>query len=207
MRAVLCLGPKRSGQPYKPREEVMLRILARTLALRFAVIAPEEIGDGRFAGQASGGNRARPPASGPLSACEMVVLAYLAQGLSNQDIATRANRSVKTIQIHIAHIYEKLGVHSRTRALHVARQRHLLTADDDRASVHRPHRVVPWLHRQRCHDDGAPRGHDRVPTGSRRSHKIRAQRRHGARKSGAPCRRWWRAHGTGCRRPAALRRR
>jgi len=131
MRAVLCLGPKRSGQPYKPREEVMLRILARTLALRFAVIAPEEMGEGRLAGQVAGESGAQPPASGPLSPCETAVLGYLAQGLSDKDIAARAQRSVKTIQIHIEHIYEKLGVHSRTRALHVARRRHLLLADGE----------------------------------------------------------------------------
>ena len=131
MRAVLCLGPKRSGQPYKPREEVMLRILARTLALRFAVIAPEEMGEGRLAGQVAGESGAQPPASGPLSPCETAVLGYLAQGLSDKDIAARAQRSVKTIQIHIEHIYEKLGVHSRTRALHVARRRPLLLADGE----------------------------------------------------------------------------
>jgi len=131
MRAVLCLGPKRNGHPYKPREETMLRILARALAVRFAVVDPEEMGEDRVAGQAAGGNRARPPASGPLSPCETAVLGYLAQGLADKDIAVQAQRSVKMIQIHIGHIYEKLGVHSRTRALHVARRRHLLLADGE----------------------------------------------------------------------------
>ena len=133
MHAVLCLGPKRGGQPYKPREETMLRILARALALRFAVIDPEEMEmvAVRHVAPAAGGNRVQAPASGPLSPCEEAVLVCHLDGLSNRQIAARVGRSPKTSGIHIAHVYKKLGAHSRAQAVHVAYQQCLLPTNAD----------------------------------------------------------------------------
>lgn len=47
---------------------------------------------------------------------ELEVLACLVHGLSDRDIAQQLFISVRTVQTHLAHIYGKLGVHSRIEA-------------------------------------------------------------------------------------------
>ena len=39
---------------------------------------------------------------------------HVAEGLSNQEVATKLFLSPKTIEVHLGHIYSKLGVRSRT---------------------------------------------------------------------------------------------
>lgn len=51
-----------------------------------------------------------------LSSRQQQVLACLARGLSDRDIAQELFISVRTVQTHLAHIYGKLDVHSRTEA-------------------------------------------------------------------------------------------
>jgi len=51
-----------------------------------------------------------------LSPRQQEVLACLAHGWSDRDIAQSLFISVRTVQTHLAHIYTKLGVHSRTEA-------------------------------------------------------------------------------------------
>ena len=48
-----------------------------------------------------------------LSAREFEVLALIRQGLSNQQIADRLRISVNTVKKHLAHAYEKRGLHQR----------------------------------------------------------------------------------------------
>lgn len=58
-----------------------------------------------------------------LSEREREVLILLAQGLSNKEIAQRLYLSVRTVEGHLANIYGKLGIHSRTEAaLYAVRQ-------------------------------------------------------------------------------------
>jgi DNA-binding NarL/FixJ family response regulator len=52
-----------------------------------------------------------------LSEREREILDLLAQGLSNKMIAARLYLSVRTVEGHLAHIYTRLGVHSRTEAM------------------------------------------------------------------------------------------
>jgi NarL family two-component system response regulator LiaR len=47
---------------------------------------------------------------------EIVILSALSRGLTDREIAQRLFISVRTVQSHLAHIYEKLHVHNRTEA-------------------------------------------------------------------------------------------
>lgn len=51
---------------------------------------------------------------------EREILELLAQGSSNKTIATKLYLSVRTVEGHLANIYSRLGVHSRTEAMLVA---------------------------------------------------------------------------------------
>jgi DNA-binding CsgD family transcriptional regulator len=55
-----------------------------------------------------------------LSEREREILNLLAEGLSNKIIAARLYLSVRTIEGHLANIYSRLGVHSRTEAMLIA---------------------------------------------------------------------------------------
>lgn len=62
-------------------------------------------------------------ASDALTSREFEVLASLADGLSNQEIADRLGIAEKTVRIHMTRIFDKLGVADRTQALITAVQR------------------------------------------------------------------------------------
>jgi len=64
----------------------------------------------------------------PLSAREVEILALVAAGLANREIADRLVVGVGTVNWHINNIYRKLGVHSRTQAVARARSLGLLRA-------------------------------------------------------------------------------
>jgi DNA-binding NarL/FixJ family response regulator/signal transduction histidine kinase len=63
-----------------------------------------------------------------LTAREREVLELLAEGLRNKEIAVRLGTSEKTVQFHIANIFAKFGVQSRTEAVRAALDRGLLLA-------------------------------------------------------------------------------
>lgn len=64
-----------------------------------------------------------PPAIEPLTEREVDVLRLVAQGLSNDDIATRLVVSERTVRTHVSHILEKLHLANRTQAaLYALRQ-------------------------------------------------------------------------------------
>ena len=58
-----------------------------------------------------------------LSVRERQVLALIADGLSNTDIAERLNISEKTVRNHASNVFDKLGVWSRAQAIVFARDR------------------------------------------------------------------------------------
>ncbi len=66
----------------------------------------------------------------PVSSRELEVLALIAKGLTNQEIALRLYLSLHTVKAHARSIYAKLGVSSRTQA--VARGRALGYLSEDR---------------------------------------------------------------------------
>ena len=65
-----------------------------------------------------------------LSEREMDVLKLATRGLTNQDIANRLCLSVRTVQAHLGHIFNKLQVSSRTEAVVCALKEGWVTLDD-----------------------------------------------------------------------------
>ncbi len=57
-----------------------------------------------------------PPTDRPLSARELQVLRLVAQGLSNQEIATQLMVSERTVRSHVSNILDKLHIANRTQA-------------------------------------------------------------------------------------------
>ncbi len=64
---------------------------------------------------------------GPLSEREQEVLALLAQGHSNQEIAVQLHLSRPTVKYHLANLFSKFGVSRRTEAVAEAYRRGLIS--------------------------------------------------------------------------------
>jgi two-component system NarL family response regulator len=60
---------------------------------------------------------------------ELAALRLLANGESNKEIATSLGISERTVKTHLAHLFGKLGVTSRTEAVRVATRRGLVRFD------------------------------------------------------------------------------
>ncbi len=65
-----------------------------------------------------------------LSDREIEVLKLATRGLSNQEIAEKLCLSLRTVQAHLGHIFNKLGVSSRTEAVVRALKAGWITLDD-----------------------------------------------------------------------------
>ncbi|GAB2690762.1 LuxR C-terminal-related transcriptional regulator [Thalassiella azotivora] len=61
-----------------------------------------------------------------LTSREVDVLRLVAAGRSNDEVARELFISRATVKTHLAHLYDKLGVRSRTQAVAVARERSVL---------------------------------------------------------------------------------
>jgi len=72
-------------------------------------------------------NRLTQPVPESLTAREQEVLALIAQGLPNKEIAERLVITERTVKFHVSAIMGKLGATNRTEAVALARQRNLLT--------------------------------------------------------------------------------
>ena len=68
----------------------------------------------------------RPVEAGRLSEREREVLALLAQGAPNKEIAVRLHIAERTVKAHVTGIFNKLGVNSRAEAVAVALRSGLL---------------------------------------------------------------------------------
>jgi DNA-binding NarL/FixJ family response regulator len=91
---------------------------AAATALRSQVRSASLDGDAVNAVLRASGHRApaRPESPGGLTAREVEVLALLARGLANKEIARRLGITPKTVSSHLEHVYTKLGVGSRAAA-------------------------------------------------------------------------------------------
>lgn len=74
------------------------------------------------------GRQGRGTHSDALTARELDVLRLLARGLRNKEIAARLFISERTVNFHLANIYQKLNVSGRTEALSKALELGLITA-------------------------------------------------------------------------------
>jgi two-component system, NarL family, response regulator LiaR len=70
--------------------------------------------------------RATRRGDGGLSAREYEVLRLIAAGQANKEIARTLSISERTVRFHVSSIFTKLGATSRTQAVALATQRHLL---------------------------------------------------------------------------------
>ena len=57
---------------------------------------------------------------------EVEVLRLLATGATNREIARELFVTEATVKSHLVHVFTKLGVDSRSRAVHLAQQRGLI---------------------------------------------------------------------------------
>lgn len=94
------------------RNHVLLEHEPAWQRFREAVLSFVQVGPGNTESPFSG-----------LSAREREVLALLAEGLSNIEIAERLAISEKTVRNHASNIFDKLGVWSRAQAIVFARDR------------------------------------------------------------------------------------
>lgn len=91
---------ERSGKNYTDRERALLQLLRPHLA--------------RIQVNAQSRRRTRP--SWSLTAREAEVLGWVARGATNAEIASVLHISPLTVRKHLEHIFEKLGVRTRTAA-------------------------------------------------------------------------------------------
>jgi DNA-binding NarL/FixJ family response regulator len=112
-RARLCLGEalrraRRRGEA-RPQLEQAHRAFELLDARPWAERAATEL-------SATGITAAprRKPVHVQLTPQELRVALQVAEGLTNQEVAARLFVSPKTIEVHLGHIYHKLGLHSRT---------------------------------------------------------------------------------------------
>jgi DNA-binding NarL/FixJ family response regulator len=80
-------------------------------ALRSVLIGDEE----------AAADGAAPTVPTKLSKRQKQLILMLDQGLSNRDIAEKLNISEHTVKVHFWRLFRRLGVNSRTQALHFAR--------------------------------------------------------------------------------------
>ena len=106
-----------AAEPARLAREVARRLGARPLLAELRLV---------------GGADTAPPRTGEdhLTSREREVLALVAQGRSNREIAQVLYISPKTVSVHVSNVLAKLPAAGRTEAVAVARRRGLLSVDD-----------------------------------------------------------------------------
>ena len=96
-------------------------------SLAIAPLAPEASTEASTATSAAAHS---PLLSEPLTERQMEILAHLARGESDREIADALYISIRTVHVHVGNLLAKLGVHSRTAAISTANHLGLL-ADEE----------------------------------------------------------------------------
>uniref|UniRef100_A0A831TFK3 PAS domain S-box protein n=1 Tax=Thermorudis peleae TaxID=1382356 RepID=A0A831TFK3_9BACT len=118
----VCLARNDPRRPYTMDDQLLLQELADRAALAIAnarlyerIMQRERRVLGSFA--STSGERHAAVIPEPLSKREREVLRYLAQGLTNREIADTLHVSQGTVKAHVESIIGKLGVANRTQAV------------------------------------------------------------------------------------------
>lgn len=109
-----------------PAEELAAGV--RAVAAGQTVLAPSIAAQlvARATGAGVGGPEPGAPATPTLTPRETQILGLVAEGLSNPAIAARLFIGESTVKTHLLHVFEKLGVSDRTRAVMRAMELRLL---------------------------------------------------------------------------------
>lgn len=102
-------GPAMAGLLYEAAANGIVPNYARRLLSAFPVGEPDQV-------ESEKRQTLGPELIEPLSARELDVLRLIAEGLTNQEIATRLFISMHTAKVHTRNLYGKLNVHNRTQA-------------------------------------------------------------------------------------------
>jgi DNA-binding CsgD family transcriptional regulator len=94
----------RKGRDFSDRDRDVLDLTGATLAGMFGALRAADRAAHRGAGA-------------PLTPREHEVLRWLAAGKTDRDVAAILGCSHRTVQKHLEHAYEKLGVETRTAAV------------------------------------------------------------------------------------------
>ncbi|ACZ21614.1 response regulator containing a CheY-like receiver domain and an HTH DNA-binding domain [Sanguibacter keddieii DSM 10542] len=123
-RAAAAIRYGASGFLLKDATPAMLRDAIRTVHAGNAVLAPDDLStllDGRFRAR-----RPSPPGLEDLTPKEREVLAAVAAGLNNAEIARRAFVSESTVKTHVGAVLRKLGLRDRVQVVVLAHEHGLV---------------------------------------------------------------------------------
>lgn len=129
--AILAAAPGRVMAPFTRRLALMATMLSQYSARDFGFTQAADQAmlsalAGACAAVPAGAAAPAPAAAEMPTPREMTLLALLAEGLNNQQLADRLQLSVTTVKWHLANLYAKLAVRNRAAALAAARARNLL---------------------------------------------------------------------------------
>lgn len=115
-RAVVSFVVNRAQRDFSERERQLGDLLRGGLAvaLRSAATEPDCGSDGWMGSRLTG---AAQPAGESLTSREREVLGWVAAGKTNWEIALILSISPRTVQKHMEHVFDKLGVENRTAAV------------------------------------------------------------------------------------------
>jgi len=111
--AVAAMGEERPHRPALARDGILAAIREQAHAGRYATDVAEA--SLAAAGLDAPRSIARPRVAG-MSERELEVLGWVARGKTNKAIGAILGLSPKTVQHHVAHVYDKIGVYSRAGA-------------------------------------------------------------------------------------------
>jgi DNA-binding CsgD family transcriptional regulator len=101
---------------YRAYPPLLERLWRYSKRKEFLLEALERANDGPLARAAKLPVSMKRAAAGALTPREEEILELVGQGLTNAEIAQALYLSVSTVKVHIRHIFEKLGVRTRTEA-------------------------------------------------------------------------------------------